>query len=77
MGDMREVFDTMKERKKSVRQHNLETADPTGWTVHTEFHWSRMLNGKRLDYWPSVNKWQYEGRVKRGNVNDFIKRRTK
>ena len=36
------------------------------WTRHTEHHWSRMVNGKKLDYWPSRKKWQYEGRVSRG-----------
>ena len=43
-----------------------------GWTEHTEFHWSRTLNGSRLDYWPSRKKFQYHGKVRRGDVNAFI-----
>lgn len=75
MGDMREVFDAMRERDKERKQRNLAAADPTGWTQHTEYHWSRQLNGKRLDYWPSRNKFQYQGRVMAGDVVGFIKKR--
>lgn len=49
------------------------TNDDGGWTKHTEYHWSRMVNGKRLDYWPSRSKFQYEGKVQRGDVLNFIK----
>lgn len=47
-------------------------ADDGGWTKHTDWHWSRQLNGKRLDYWPSRKKWMYEGKVSRGDVARFI-----
>lgn len=33
------------------------------------------LNGKRLDYWPSRNKFQYEGKVLCGDVQGFIRNR--
>lgn len=48
--------------------------DDGGWTKHTEYHWSRMVAGKRLDYWPSRKKWQYAGHVQRGDVRAFILR---
>lgn len=41
-------------------------ADDGGWTKHTAFHWSRTVDGARLDYWPSRKKFQYRGRVMRG-----------
>lgn len=41
-------------------------ADDGGWTKHTEYHWSRALNGERLDYWPSRKKFQFRGKVVRG-----------
>lgn len=47
--------------------------DDGGWTKHTPYHWSRILNGHRLDYWPSRKKYQYRGKVKRGDVNALIK----
>jgi len=75
MGDMREVYDGMKQHNKERRDKNLNSANPEGWKIHTDYHWSRNLNGKRLDYWPSKNKFQYEGRVMTGEVEGFIKKR--
>ena len=75
MGDMREVFDAIRERDKERRDKNLANANDEGWTKHTPYHWSRDLNGKRLDYWPSRNKFQYEGKVMCGDVEGFIKNR--
>lgn len=75
MGDMREVFDAMREMDKERKAKNLAKADPEGWKKHTDYHWSRILDGKRLDYWPSKNKFQYEGRIHTGGIEGFIKRR--
>jgi len=73
--DMGELFNELRARQKERRQRNLAAADPAGWTVHTAHHWSRQLAGKRLDYWPSTSKWQYDGRVMTGDVLGFIRRR--
>ena len=43
MGDMGEVFNAMREMDAERRSRNLAAADPTGWTIHTEYHWSRDL----------------------------------
>ena len=76
-----EIWDMLKEHAKSKfdadrKRFMAEAMDPKnndgGWTMHTEFHWSRLVDGKRLDYWPSRKKYQYEGRVRRGDVNKFI-----
>jgi len=77
MGDMAEVFRDMREMDKEQKERNLSKANPEGWTQHTEFHWSRDLAGSRLDYWPSRNKFQYRGKVMRGDVDGFIRNRTK
>ena len=77
MGDMAEVFNAWKEQDKERKKRNLENADDTGWNKHTEYHWSRDLNGKRLDYWPSRNKFQYEGKVMCGDIAGFIRKREK
>ena len=44
-----------------------------GWKEHSQFHWSRVVNGKRLDYWPTKNKFQYDGVVQTGEVYKFIR----
>lgn len=75
MGDMGEIFNAMRDARKERREHNLEKANPEGWTQHTEYHWSKILNGKRLNYWPSRNKFQYEGKIMQGGIDGFIKKR--
>jgi len=78
MGDMVEDFKLLKQRDKERRERNWRNADSEGWTQHTPYHWSRQLNGKRLDYWPSRNKFQYDGgRVMVGDVVGFIRKREK
>lgn len=76
MGDMGDMFRDMRAEDQKRRERNLANADPTGWTQHTPYHWSRKLNGKTLDYWPSRNKFAYEGKVLTGNVAHFIRRRS-
>ena len=75
--DMAEVFNIMREKDKERRERNLSKANPEGWTIHTTYHWSRMLNGKKLQYWPSRNKFMYDGRVMCGDVEGFIRNREK
>ncbi|MCW7553762.1 hypothetical protein NX722_14200 [Endozoicomonas gorgoniicola] len=75
MGDMAEDFKLLKKLNKERKQRNLENASKEGWHLHTEYHWSRTLNGKRLDYWPSRNKFMYEGKVMVGDVEGFIRNR--
>ena len=76
--DMAGDFKVMRRYTQAKREQNLEDnkklADD-GWTVHTEYHWSRTLNGKRLDYWPSRNKFQYEGNIHHGDVHGFVRKR--
>jgi len=75
MGDMAEDFKFLKQLNKDRKKRNLESASKEGWNLHTEWHWSRTLNGKRLDYWPSKNKFQYSGKVMCGDVDGFIRKR--
>lgn len=53
-----------------------ETEPPEGWTKHTQWHWSRILNGKKLDFWPTKDKWRYEDQNYFGDVDKFIEIRT-
>lgn len=74
--DVALVGRAMRESRRQRGVRNLAAANPEGWTRHTEWHWSRSLNGSRLDYWPSRNRWQYGGRVMTGNIDAFIRKRT-
>lgn len=80
MSERDPIWDALKAHKKEKFDNdrarflvNAQQQDDGGWVKHTEFHWSRTVAGKRLDYWPSRKKWQYEGRVQRGDVQIFIK----
>lgn len=75
MGDCGDDFRALDAYHKERKRKNLEAANPEGWTIHTQYHWSRTLAGKRLDYWPSRNKFQYAGRVMTGDVHGFIRKR--
>lgn len=46
------------------------------WHLYSPYHWSRTLNGKRLDYWPTKSKFQYDGKIVTGDVYDFISKNT-
>ena len=66
----REKFDTDRARFMAA----AIAGDDGHWTKHTEYHWSRTVVGQRLDYWPSRKKYQYAGRVMRGDVMAFIRK---
>lgn len=81
MSDRDQIYDAMKDRAKSKfdadRARFLDDANANndgGWTIHTDYHWSRIVNGCRLDYWPSRKKFQFKGKVQRGDVLAFIKK---
>jgi hypothetical protein len=73
------IWDALKADRKAKfdadRERFLEEAhaeNDGGWTIHTDYHWSRIVAGHRLDYWPSRKKFQYCGKVRRGDVIRFI-----
>lgn len=71
-------FKAFKNESKRIRsEENLNAAhekDDGLWTKHTDYHWSRKVNGKRLDYWPSRSKFKLAGWTypKTGDVMEFI-----
>ena len=75
-----DLWDAIKQHKKEKfnadRDAFLREAvrdDDGGWTKHTNFHWSRIINGERLDYWPSRKKFQWRGVVRRGDVMKIVR----
>lgn len=67
------IYDALRAHSKAKfgadRARFLQEAvanDDGKWTKHTPHHWSRAVNGERLDYWPSRKKFQWRGKVLRG-----------
>jgi hypothetical protein len=80
MSDRDPIWDAMKQHSREKfdadRKRFLDTAiaeDDGGWTKHTQWHWSRMIKGDRLDYWPSRKKFQFRGVVRRGSVQRLLR----
>lgn len=73
MGDVGEYWKDHKDHVRKQREKTLAETSKEGWSFHTEYHWYRMVNDKKLDFWPSTGKWQYDGRVYHsGDVLLFI-----
>ena len=41
----------------------------TEWVKHTPYHWTFLLCGSRLQYWPTKNKWHWKGTVYDGGAD--------
>lgn len=80
MGDMREVFDMMKQRSKSKKLNNLERS--TSMLIEKGFlfesknnglHLIVSRNGIKADFWPSTGKFSLrDGKYGRG-IKNLIK----
>jgi len=58
--------------RQAVQKHRAEMltkADVTGWTKHTDYHFSRYFNGVRVNWWPSGGKLQIGNRMVYGHRN--------
>lgn len=75
MSELGEIFSAMHEQTRKHRAKKLEQADVDGWTRHTDYHFSRVFDGFRMDWWPSGGKAQYKGKMIYGHtkVNARIK----
>lgn len=91
MGDMGDLYRDWDAFKKAAREERFGKAQALffdawqgppmpGWTKHTPYHWSRDLDGDRLDYWPSTGKWRWRSKGYHGTPYDtanFIAKREK
>jgi len=84
MSDMGDMYREMREEKQRRREENRRRAaedmdmDRDVWTCHNTHHYSRDLQGTRLQYWPSANRWHWNGRSHTGKYPDlkaFIRNR--
>lgn len=79
MGDT-EFYHAWKESTKAKKANQLAESDTTGFTKHTEYHYSTTVDGDRLDWWPSTRRWMYRGKVTYGKhdaLRGFIRNRTR
>jgi len=71
--DYRALEEMQREEKRERAKKNGELYGRENWTIHTEYHWGRWVDGKKLDFWPTTNKWMYNGRVKHNSTpEDFL-----
>ena len=73
MGDVGEIYKLMDERKKERKAKRLEAANSEGWEKHTDYHWYRTINGKKVNYWPSTGLCMIGN--KRHNINSKYMRK--
>lgn len=82
MTDRDPIWDAIKAHAKEKFDADRKAAltraisdDDGGWTKHTEYHWSRYVNGRRLDYWPSRKKFMLAGwsSARRGDVMKIVR----
>ena len=69
-----EIWDILKastkRRAANWKANNMRFSaniDDGKWVKHTDYHWSRDVDGNRLDYWPSTKKYQFCGKIKQGD----------
>jgi hypothetical protein len=71
-----EVFRLIKEERQEKRRSRREAFNGgEGWTRHHETHWSYVLHGERLDYWPGPQRFRWKGKTMNGDVLQFIAKR--
>lgn len=49
----------------------------TPWEIVSPTHHRMILNGHPLDYWPTKRKWQWKGKIHKGDVEAFVRRKAK
>ncbi len=60
-------------QEEQANLQNEINRDDGGWTKHSDRHWSRTVRKSKLDYWPHIKKFQYEGKTRKTDVYQFIK----
>lgn len=66
-----------KAKLAAQRQQHLQEAiamDDGRWTKHTPYHWSRMVRGERLDFWPTKEKYRWHGKTEFGDVRRVLRK---
>lgn len=67
-----EPFKEIRAERQAKRRARLAHTDTSGWGSFTEYHFYRYVAGGRVDWWPSSNKWQFQGKYFRGALPQRI-----
>lgn len=68
MGDMGDLWVGHREAVQKHRAQKLAEADTTGWTPHSPYHFSRLVDGVRIEWWPSGGKAKFGPRMVYGHA---------
>ena len=60
---MASLFAVQREAQNAEKAKRLAEALTEGWRQRTPFHFSRVVDGVRLDWWPSTAKAMIDGRM--------------
>lgn len=58
--------------KKVTNRQESKKPERDGWTIHTQYHWSRDFNDYQLDYWPTTHTFRYKNQTHKGDVYKFM-----
>jgi hypothetical protein len=61
--DTIEYFRAMRDAARDERAKALDDADTKGWTQHTPYHFSRIVDGQKIDWWPGVQKARWRKKM--------------
>lgn len=62
--DVTDFFKKQRLRKQERGRQRLTLFDEikAEWTQHSDYHFSRVVNGVRIDYWPSTGKYTLDNK---------------
>lgn len=43
------------------------------WIKRSPHHWRTLIKGEILDYWPTKKKFRFEGQMRHGNPEKFVR----
>lgn len=68
-----EPFIERKHERQLKRHRRLASSNTTNWDKLTDYHYRRVINGIRIDWWPSANKWQANGKWYLGSLPKWLR----
>jgi len=72
---MVEYWRGIKEGVKFDKEQSLDAFNPVGWRKHNDWHFSKKVNGNRIDYYPSTKVILLNGkRQKSKNVEKLLQK---
>ena len=63
---MGEIFKFHKQIQDQNKIFRLSIANTEGWERHSDYHFSRIIKGKRVDWWPSTGTIIYNSKRQYG-----------